>query len=253
VGGLSLEIVLSHRALAAREVWRLIRRSSSAWVDDATRCSIDGTRGTLADVAAAIESSGRDHFGVALEGGEITYGHVGRFEVSIARIAGLVADQADAERWLGPLLGAPVFQQARLFDGDYELWQNAEDPLEYEARGQSWARLATKPNGAPAPLAQLVIDVSANPGRRVLRQGCVEAVGSVMWLGPAFWPATGASKELVSRQEWLRCEEVGSGVLRIVAALQPFTTSDPADLAALQERLRALLYPPAPALLVPRR
>lgn len=95
-------------------------------------------------------------------------------------------------------------------------------------------------NGLPPPLEQLVVDTSGNPGRRVLREGFVEAVGAVMWLGPSFWPATAAKKEALCAQEWLRCDELQGGVLRITAAGQPFTS---ADTGAVQEGLRVLLFP----------
>jgi hypothetical protein len=84
--------------------------------------------------------------------------------------------------------------------------------------------------------------VSGNPGRRVLRQGFVEALGAVMWLGASFWPLTGAKKEAVCAQRWLRCEEFPGGVVRIKAAETPFSegTGEPGQ---VQDRLRSLLFP----------
>ena len=51
-----------------------------------------------------------------------------------------------------------------------------------------------KSNGLPPPLDQMEIDTSGNPGRNVLRQGYIEAIGSTMWLGSLFWERTGVDK-----------------------------------------------------------
>lgn len=98
-----------------------------------------------------------------------------------------------------------------------------------------------KSNGLPFPLEQQIIDTSQNPGRRILRDGFVEAVGSVMWLGEQFWPLTGASKQTVLAAEWLECEQLANGVLRIQVADAPFRTAEGAS-GALQDRLRSLLF-----------
>lgn len=93
-----------------------------------------------------------------------------------------------------PFLGVEGFIQAWLADVEYEFWQNATDPLEYECAGRSFAGLPLKSNGLPAPLNQMEIDTSANPSRIVLKQGYVEAIGSSMWLGDQFWGRVGRDK-----------------------------------------------------------
>ncbi len=239
---LSLEIVLGFRAVPAREVWKLLWLSHASAITDSTRCSVHGRPSTVAEAEGIIEASGRDHFSVEIGGAEITYGHAGSFGVSLIRIDRAVTDETDAEAWLRPFLGSPAFLEARLYDREYDFWQNAEDPIEYEAKGRSYAHLPMRSNGAPPPLEQLVVDVSGNPGRRVLRQGFVEALGAVMWLGASFWPLTGAKKEAVCAQRWLRCEEFPGGVVRIKAAETPFSegTGEPGQ---VQSRLRSLLFP----------
>jgi hypothetical protein len=99
-----------------------------------------------------------------------------------------------------------------------------------------------KSNGLPFPLEQRVIDTSQNPGRRVLRDGYVEAIGSVMWFGEPFWRLTGASKQAVRTADWLQCEQLNNGVLRVQVADAPFTTGEGAS-GGLQDRLRSLLFP----------
>ncbi|PHX37307.1 hypothetical protein AO263_19005 [Pseudomonas sp. NZIPFR-PS5] len=77
---------------------------------------------------------------------------------------------------------------------EYDFWQNATDPLEYECVGRPLSGLPMKSNGLPPPLDQMEIDTSGNPGRNVLRQGYIEAIGSTMWLGNLFWERAGVDR-----------------------------------------------------------
>lgn len=98
------------------------------------------------------------------------------------------------EDGLGSILDAEGFIQAWISDVEYDFWQNATDPLEYESAGRSFSGLPQKSNGLPAPLDQMEIDTSRNPGRSVFRQGYVEAVGSTMWLSDLFWLRVGRNR-----------------------------------------------------------
>jgi hypothetical protein len=103
-------------------------------------------------------------------------------------------DNAELEEEIGPVLDEQGFIQAWISDVEYDFWQNATDPLEYEGGGRSLSGLPMKSNGLPPPLDQLEIDTSANPGRNVLRQGYIEAIGSTMWLGNLFWERVGVDR-----------------------------------------------------------
>jgi hypothetical protein len=238
---LSLEIVLGFRGIPAGEVWRLLRESQPTSMGDTAPCRIDQRKANVGDVAKAIEASGRDHFEVEIGGGVITYGHAANFAVSLVFVENFVSDEANAETWVRPFLALPSFRQARVYDHDYEHWQNAEDPLHYRVAGKSYEHLPMRSNGLPPPLEQMVIDISRNPGRREIRQGFVEFVGSVMWLGESFWPAAGVKKDRLRAQSWLQVDELPSGTVRIRAAAEPFTTSA-GQAGDIQGKLRALLY-----------
>jgi hypothetical protein len=93
-----------------------------------------------------------------------------------------------------------------------------------------------------ALLEQMVMDTSQKPGRRQIRQGFIEFVGSIMWLGESFWRATGVRKGPLLSQHWLQVDELAGGVVRIRAAEKPFAT-DTGDAGEIQRKLRALLYP----------
>ena len=89
--------------------------------------------------------------------------------------------------WVKEFANMAPLISARLFNKEYEHWQNAEDLLEYEARGRSMEGLTMKSNDLPPPLNQTIVDTSRNPGRRILQNGYIEAIGHRMWLGPEFF------------------------------------------------------------------
>lgn len=98
------------------------------------------------------------------------------------------------EEEIRPILNVEGFIQAWVSDVEYDFWQNATDPLEYECVGRPLSGLPMKSNGLPPPLDQMEIDTSGNPGRNVLRQGYIEAIGSTMWLGNLFWERAGVDR-----------------------------------------------------------
>lgn len=239
----SIEIVLGFGSLTPREVWQLLRSSHPDILSDGAPCEIDGHSCLLGQVGDAM--GGKDHFEVRRGDMTLEYGHARHFGLSLVNVEKAVKDSRDADDWVRPFTRVREFRQARLYESEYEFWQNAEDPLLYRSRGRSHQHLPLKSNGLPPPLERVVIDVSNNPGRRILREGFVEAVGAVVWLGPSFWPAAKAMKEAPCSQDWLRCDELPGGVIRVEAAEAPFTTAT-GQARETQDSLRSLLYGVAP-------
>lgn len=135
---------------------------------------------------------------------------------------------------------SPVIS-ARWIDAEYDHWQNAEDPLLYQVAGRAMEGLPMKSNDLPPPLDQMILDISHNPGRRILRDGYVEAIGYRMWLGQEFFRRVpGSSREAVLSIPWLKITELSDDILEIVAHAEPFVDDSTAD---LQNRLRRLLFP----------
>jgi len=132
------------------------------------------------------------------------------------------------------------FVQACLLSNGYTFWQNAEDPLEYQAAGRSYDGLPLVSNGLPSPLQKLVVDTSRNPGRRIIKIGYVEVVGHAMWFGRPFWNVVGSHR----RQDLLaatayKTTEMPNGIVRIVASEEPFVDETTKE---VQEDLRRLLF-----------
>ncbi|MCB9691042.1 MAG: hypothetical protein H6736_04430 [Alphaproteobacteria bacterium] len=192
--------------------------------------------GSLLDLPEAVSQSGKPHFRaevgpvVADMGGVRNYGHT------------LVTVEAKEPLPWRPLVeGVDGLVLARAHDVQYDHWQNAEDPLVYQAAGRSMDGLPMKSNGLPFPLEQQVVDTSRNAGRRVLRQGYVEAIGHRMWLGPEYFARVpGADRDAIMNAGWLQVTEMENGILEVVASDEPFTDDSTAD---IQNRLRRLLFP----------
>lgn len=188
---------------------------------------------------AVHEALGRSHF--ELENGEfkVTWCGVRNFDHSLLTVEDSL--ELDARDLLHRLAMHGALVCGRLFDEEYDHWQNAEDPLEYEVAGRSMVGLPLKSNGLPAPLDQMIVDVSRNPGRRVLRTGYVEAIGHRMWLGAEFFRRVpGAAREAITAASWLQATELPGGTVELLAQEHPFRDESTAE---LQDRLRALLFP----------
>ena len=192
--------------------------------------------GSVLNLPKAVSQSGKPHFRaevgpvVAEMGGVRNYGH------TLATV-----EANEAFRWRPLVTGVDGLVLARAHDVQYDHWQNAKDPLVYQAAGRSIVGLPMKSNGLPFPLEQQVVDTSRHPGRRVLRQGYVEAIGHRMWLGTEYFTRVpGADRDAIVNADWLQVTETENGILEIVASEEPFTDNSTTH---LQDRLRRLLFP----------
>ena len=142
--------------------------------------------------------------------------------------------------WVEAIAAIAPLISARTYDSKYEYWQNAEDPLIYETEGRSMEGLPMKSNELPPPLDQMIVDTSHNPGRKILREGYVEAIGHRMWLGLEFFRRVpGVRRDALLAESWLHVVELDNNVLELTAHKKPFVDETTAE---IQNRLRALLF-----------
>ncbi|MFL1553053.1 hypothetical protein ACI77I_28920 [Pseudomonas sp. D47] len=150
-------------------------------------------------------------------------------------------NNAQLEEEIEAILGMEGFIQAWVSDVEYDFWQNATDPLEYEGSGRSLSGLPMRSNGLPPPLDQMEIDISENPGRSVHRQGYIEAIGSTMWLGDLFWKRVGMDRlviiSLLKKQGFKVCDH--GSFFKVITSDDVF--SDDSTLGK-QRALRQLLF-----------
>lgn len=238
---LSVDIVTQFMSFSSSEVWNKLKQSHPHLLEDTAQVDYDGDIFLLKDFEKEIKSNSEPDFGLEISEGEIHYGHIRNYNHSLIWISNIVSSIEDSDIWINPFLEPSIFIQAWVYDTEYNKWQNTEDPLIYEAECRSCAEMSMKSNGLPFPLEKQIVDISNNPGRRTIKNGYIEAVGAVMWLGKDFFNRAGITEQLLSEHDWLNIENLPGGVFRLQAASEPFTSAENSQ-KKLQDNLRNVLY-----------
>lgn len=123
----------------------------------------------------------------------------------------------------------------------YDYWQNAEDPLQFKAAGRSMQGLPMKSNGLPPPLAQDVVDISHNPGRRIIRNGFIEVPSYLTWTTDHFWKLGCSRRELLGAVPGIVINDDAPGLMRIQVGSKCFSSAE-CEEARLQDMLRESLF-----------
>lgn len=196
----------------------------------------------LSEVQSRLKKSVRKTFNLVGRGFVFQLSSVRNFQLDFLGIKATGEHRSSWDSWAARFIEKPDFVMAWLADVEYEFWQNAQDLLQYTTKGRPHQHLPKKSNGLSPPLEQTIIDISDNPGRRLLRLAYHEVVGAVMWLGEAFWQLTKAHKREIEQAQWIQVSYPVSTVLRIEVAAKSFAT-DKGTVGELQRKLRALLFP----------
>lgn len=188
-----------------------------------------------------IAKDGKPFFNIETDSASIHFSTMKAYQqqlLTIYKKAGL--ELSAWEKVVESFMGYEGFTLACLQNDEYMLWQNAADPLQYQAAGRSYNHLPLISNGLPSPLQKLVVDTSRNPGRRIIKIGYVEMVGHVMWFGKPFWSLVGERhREAVLTSVAYQITQMPNEIVRVIASNQPF--SDDTSKAE-QEDLRRLLF-----------
>jgi hypothetical protein len=190
----------------------------------------------LGDVPKRVKSSKRTAFQFVLEGIEVHFGSLPAYKHSFITIADTKSQIKDWRLFINALCPRQDFFLARKYEHLYDFWQNTTD-----VRGVVDAGL---------PIEDLrfirnemfnveMIDINANPGRRVLQIGYVEAIGSEMWLGPNYFAHFPGVKSRLPAG-WIA--EENNNFLHIVAFPEVFTQPT-GEQRLIQEALRAAIFP----------
>jgi len=210
----SFEGVFSLDCFTADEAWMRIMPLMREDTREAFK--VYGDSVPFDDVHQFIKGSEKSHFSMTNEQFEIGFGTLEHVDLSFLTIRS--SSPRSVEYWgkLVDTLRADGFISSRVFDAEAEHWQNAEDPIEFEAAGRDYQHLPMKSNNLPAPLEKQVIDTSQNPGRRILRHGYVEALGGVMWLTQLFFQRTeGDLDKIVGLNDHVSVHDLGNGLIRL--------------------------------------
>jgi len=186
----------------------------------------------------ARKLNGEVAFDLECELFELLVGAVRNHNLSFINISNVPHDRESS--WVRHVAEHSTLISARRFDQDYHYWQNADAPGLYQAHGRSIEGLPLRHNGFPPPYGEYVIDTTQNPGRRILREGFIEAVGNRMWLGSEFFRRVpDITEDTILADPRIRIEKGEDGVLELVAQEEPFVDDSSAE---RQEYVRRLLF-----------
>lgn len=239
--GNKLEIVFCLKSISPLKAWELI----FDYIDDSfditeLPMSLYGEKISLTSFNQKLRKSTLDNFHLELGKFTIKFSVVTAWE----QILVVIEEHASTSTvGLEPIVNAfaevPGFVQAWITDLEYDYWQNATDPLEFEAVSRSYEGLPMKSNGLPPPLEQMEIDTSLNPGRRIMRVGYVEAVGHKMWFGSLFWSlAQKDVDEVLYVLNNFSCKDM-NGTIQIVGQEKPFNSQSS---KSLMDDLRVTIF-----------
>lgn len=235
-----LDIVFQSRSISPEKVWSLLVEVEPK-LANATSCFFYDHLCRLSDVPELLSTWEKPHFDIEADGFQIHCGQVFNDNHSFVQIRGLFNNELESEPFIIPFTFESGFVSGWLFEEEYDKWQNAQDVLVYNAAGRDHSTLPKVSNNLPYPLTQDVVDISQNPGKRIIMEGFVEAVGSTMWLGASFLKLVNLSPQVVQSAPWLDVLSLPNGVLRLQAYPVVFT-EDFGKQSVVQENLRQLLY-----------
>jgi hypothetical protein len=236
-----LEIIYSLGVISHFDAWEIIAEFlRQQGVSSSTSVNFYEKSIALNKVHHNIEKSKRPNFKVEVEGVIFGYGAITTWNHVLIWIEDKSATKAcNWNQLVEAFFNKATFIQAWISDIEYEFWQNAKDPMQYQAYNRSYTGLPMKSNGLPPPLEQQEIDISQNPGRRIIRDGFIEAVGSTMWLSEEFWKKTGVGNGKVMEIFSDKYEYIGKNIFRLQVSPEPFKNTDSID---LQKKIRNALF-----------
>lgn len=238
----SLEIAVLYESFpTADEAWELVASTHPEFDEVEVVDGFEGQNLTYGGVGSYLRATGADGLMIEMSEGSIQHGDIANLELGRLDLIRVVRAPQDAERWLANLLRDDRMVQARLYDDEYDRWQNAEDLAIYSAAGRSAAGLPMKSNGLPFPLTQQVVDIDNNPGRWRLRRGWIESIGATMWFGRDFWKISGANRAALQACDGVVMTQIGNGVTKLTTAKDVFRTAEGIE-GDLQRRMRAALF-----------
>lgn len=217
--------------MAWDRVWPLLKAEA-----DATSFRISDKLIPGDGIGAWLRNSERATFSAENEEIKVAFATVDSFGISFLTICCKEPKSIGFWQELMDALNCDSLVSGRAFDGDTEFWQNAQDPIEYQAAGRSSSGLPMVSNGLPFPLEKNIIDISKNPYRRVLKSGYVESLGAVLWLTKSFVSRIGFDTDrLIEIGHFIQVEKSQGQFVRLLI-------SDSATMQDL-ETLRSALYP----------
>lgn len=220
-----VEVVFSERLHdCAPAVWGRLLQQLKNFNESVVIDGFTGKKILLADVSNYLIKNKYRSFFIELANGSVEFSYVADkafYRLDVKKLANSIEV---AQSLIEALIDESGFVQARIYDAEYDRWQNAESLTLFEVECVEHAHLPKKSNGLPFPLTQEIVDISKNPGRWVLRNGYIEAVGAFMWVSKSLLHVVGVDEKKLMDIDCFVVEDLG-GVLKISAYDQCFTSA----------------------------
>lgn len=188
-----LEVIFSIGTVSSKKIWEFLVFNK---IIEDKYINIINNKVELESVGPILGNRFKDHFEIKTKDFSVSYntiiqrGHI-LFEIDFF-------DKFEYDSWnkyLNLLYQEFGFQVGRIYDYQFNYWQNVQNPSQYERVGKEYNHMQLITNNLPSPLTKNILDTSKNPGRRVIKNGYVEAVSSHMWVGEKLWDALGSNNE----------------------------------------------------------
>lgn len=174
-----------------------------------------GDRMPTSAAVKKIKASGSCSFNIDCSDFSISFSNIRAYSQQIL----CILEKERSTEWpdvVEKLSGNKGFMQGCVVIEEYSYWQNATDPLQYESAGRSYDGLPLISNGLPPPLEKKIIDISKNPGRRILRPHYIEMVGHLMWFSHEFWEGVGSDRlSKVQESNIINVDRIGNEIIKL--------------------------------------
>jgi hypothetical protein len=237
-----LQIVFKYKTLDSELAMRRVAEIFARYGITSPEFELSGRKLRTPRLISKLKAAANRIFDIAGPGYEFILASLPKFQLDFLIIRSTSEATVSWDDWVSGFVGDGDFVMAWVVDVDYDHWQNAKDPQEYEVVGKSYAQLPLRSNEMPYPLHRMEIDTSRNPGRWRFGIGYIEAVGATMWLGSSFWELTSADCTKLENVPWLKRFEQTPNVFKIQAADACFATGE-GQIGERQSQLRSLLFP----------
>jgi hypothetical protein len=224
------------------EAWTLLRSSvpTLRYLQSNEPCECNWRNTTIGNVSKLLEETAAIMFHVKIPAlgcnFDLDLGPIGNEMVQLFLIDKQLQKLDRLANTAWDVMAIPGILYGRVYDGEYDHYQNANYIAFYEEKGLSlegkqliddrYARGGKR------------VDISGNPGRAVWYDNYVETIGHLMWFSELFWSATKQKKQI---PKWVEHFEERNGVILIQASKDPFTNENPQDDVAIQ--LRSEMFP----------
>ncbi|MEA9733344.1 hypothetical protein [Xanthomonas campestris] len=178
-----VDLVFSSGALIAADV----AARTLKFLDVRDAINLYGTSMSISKALTTIEKSNKPNFNIESQNHSVHFSTLKSHHLQLLSITGKMPCMMKFWENLVDFYSSEYgFIQACVLNEHYSYWQNAQDPLQYEAAERSIENLRFISNELPPPLNQAIIDTTSNPGRILVSQGYIEMIGNIMWFGDKF-------------------------------------------------------------------